>query len=543
MPGEDLAATGKAALDSGRWAEARAAFEAALSEGETAEVLDGLGEALWWLGEPLAAVEHRERAYVAFRRAGEGARAAHTALSVCTTYLANFGNGAAAAGWLARAESAVSGAEAEALQGWFWLMAAYLCPDGDEACEQLRRAHAVARDIGDVDLELTALSDLGGRLVYGGRVAEGLPMIDQALAGCLAGEGERLETVVWAACTMLGACEVAGDIERAMQWLRVIDEFTDRYACPFVYATCRTHYSALLLAKGRWAQAERELAAAIRMSGRAGPLPHALAMARLADLRLSQGRVEEAEVLLGDCDDVVIAAKVALARGQADSAATLLRGCIGPGMGASACASALLLLVEAELAAGRPDAAEAAQEQLAQLAVSPPPTDVAAANAATAAGHVAAARGDTDEACARYRAALRILARLDLPLEAAKVRLALARSLAGPHPEMAAGEARAALGVFEDAGATPLADAAAALLRSLGSRGRRAPRRPGVLTAREDEVLRLVGLGLSNPEIAQRLFISRKTASHHVSRVLSKLGLRNRAEAVAYVSRLPGRDG
>ena len=62
-----------------------------------------------------------------------------------------------------------------------------------------------------------------------------------------------------------------------------------------------------------------------------------------------------------------------------------------------------------------------------------------------------------------------------------------------------------------------------------------------MLTPRELEVLRLIGEGLSNREMAERLFVTRKTVEHHVARVLSKLELKP-CEAAAYAARNLERD-
>ena len=110
----------------------------------------------------------------------------------------------------------------------------------------------------------------------------------------------------------------------------------------------------------------------------------------------------------------------------------------------------------------------------------------------------------------------RALPRRSCPMELASTRLAMARSLAESSPEVAIAEAKSALEGFERLEAARHADAAAQMLRSLGAPARTGPKGVGALTKREAEVLKLVGAGLSNPEIADRLYITRKTVEHHV---------------------------
>src|SRR6185312_6272416 len=94
-------------------------------------------------------------------------------------------------------------------------------------------------------------------------------------------------------------------------------------------ARCRTIYGGLLVANGRWVDGERELSTAIAMADGAGPAVAAEAHARMADLRLRQGRIEEASTLLRGFEDqtraLPAAAAVRLARGDAAGAVTLLR--------------------------------------------------------------------------------------------------------------------------------------------------------------------------------------------------------------------------
>jgi DNA-binding NarL/FixJ family response regulator len=71
----------------------------------------------------------------------------------------------------------------------------------------------------------------------------------------------------------------------------------------------------------------------------------------------------------------------------------------------------------------------------------------------------------------------------------------------------------------------------------VGVRGQLSGGTTSALTAREAEVLQLLGQGMSNRQIGKALFISEKTASVHVSNIIGKLGAASRTEAVVVARR------
>jgi DNA-binding CsgD family transcriptional regulator len=298
------------------------------------------------------------------------------------------------------------------------------------------------------------------------------------------------------------------------------------------------HYGGILTAAGRWDEAEAELGTSARCYDASYPALRSGAVARLAELRVRQGRFPEAdELLAGDAHDSLAVRPLAalhLARNEPEVAVTLLHRQLAdelPGVGH---VPALGLLIEAEVAAGHPDAARQHATTLATIAHrSPAPAIHGAAELAAA---LVSAGDDPTVPAAHLERALAGFGTAGLPLEEARTRLTLAGILTDRQRDLACAEATSALAVFERLGARRDADAAAALLRSLGVRGRTGPKHVDVLSRREQEVLALLGLGLSNAEIATRLYIGPKTASHHVSSVLAKLGLRNRAKAAAYAT-------
>jgi DNA-binding NarL/FixJ family response regulator len=543
LPAGESLIEGMRAMERADWDAARVAFEAVLASGESADARDGLGQALWFLGDVAGGIAMRERAFEEHVRAGRCDDAARMAVWVSHQHLIA-GRASAARGWLARSERALEDVDGCAGHGWVAVERARHAGSVEEQIAHARRAMEIAREHDAGDLEVFALSLLGRAEVNAGKREHGMELLEEAMAAATAGRVRNVHTLAEAYCNLIEACAGAGEWERAKEWCEMVDDFARTHETAPLFGACRTVHADVLVAAGRWPEAEHALESALATHERYVPEMGVPAIARMGELRVRQGRLAEATQLLTVAAEqpssLRALALLRLAEDQPQVAAALLeRGLRGTEGNAVRAAQMLAPLVDARLASGDVAGAREAADQLAEFAEASS-IRLIRARADLAAARVAIATGDGDAAESAQRA-LTAFGALAMPFDVGEARLELARAIAAHAPEVAVDEARAALAAFRELGAARALDAAAALLRDLGRGTGGRGRVSGELTAREREVLELVALGMSNARIAHTLVISEKTAGHHVSHILMKLGVHNRTEAAMHVA--PARRG
>ena len=542
----DPLARGDEALQGGDWEAARAAFEEALRHAGTARAHEGLARALWWSHDTDGAISQMERAYAAHREDSDTRAAAACALWLAREFKAAYGHDAVSGGWLARAERLLREAGDVPERGWLALSRA----EREDAPQDMHRyaetALEVARRLADADLEAAALVRDGYANVASGSVEAGLTKVDEALAAATGGEVRGLETIGDVICVGIAACELAADWQRIEQWGKAVEGWITSHDDVAVLGFCYACCAEMFIASGEWEMADGMLAEGLSAMQAANLQARCVhPAAKLAELRVAQGRLEEAGRLLAGFEELPESthalASLYLANAEiAMAAAVLHRRLNAIGDDNVLAAPFLSLLVEVQLAQPDVGGAAIAAARLEAVAKASSLPRIGAL-ALFARGRVAAADHDPG-ASEILGSAISAFAAQHLPLEAARARLELVRVVDADQPEVAVGEARTALAEFERLGAPREADAAAAFLRERGVSGRTGPKGLDRLSRREREVLALLGQGLTNAEIAARLYISTKTAGNHVSNVLSKLNLRSRTEAAAYAVRFLGGD-
>jgi DNA-binding CsgD family transcriptional regulator len=533
---------GREALSRGEWGQAQEYFEAAHQRGESAEVVEALAMAAWWLDDGPFTIESREHAYRLYRERGDVPGAARMAIWLAWDYLAFRASPAVGRGWLQRAHRLLDGLQPVPEHGWLAIRqgeVAFLLDGDTTATRRLaRQAWEIGTSLGVLDIELSALALEGLALASDGHIADGIRQLDEASAAAMAGEMSELWAVGRTCCYMITACENVRDLERASQWYRRMLEFAERWQVRDLFAICRAHYGAILVWRGTWEEADATFEASVQEFARSRPGMAFEALVRRAELRRRQGQLDEATTLFRRFEFHPFAqlglANVALDSGDAALAAEraerFLRR-LGPESQLQR-ATGLDLYVRALVALPEVERARTAATELEAL-VAQVGTPLLRASALATEGVVAGAEGNLDTARLRIEDAIDLFQQSGAPFETATARVDLARVLAALGRKDAAAEhARLAHDALRSMQAELQAHRASALVSELGPVV--APEAPTVLTRRELDVLELVAKGLSNPEIARRLVLSEHTVHRHVANILIKLGLPSRAAATAW---------
>jgi len=520
-------------FDAYRWRDC----VALLSEADERAPLDGpglavLGEAAYLIGADEQAVTALARAYQWFLRSGNALAAARCAVSNCLV-LENAGDMVRSRAWGARAEQLVEDHDLAGSPAQAWLLSRrghelLLDQQVEEALVAARESERLALATGEPDAAALSRLTIGFALLIRGERAASTRLFDEVMLSVSSDETSPAVVGI-CYCVSVGACVQQRDVVRARSWTATLDRWVAARPDLVAYrGTCLVHRAQLSTLGGDWPGALDEATAAVELL--AGKPAAGAAVYQLGEVHRLMGHDREAEDAYRRANALGVQpepglSRLRIAQGRAESACRTLRRLCGEPRPPEDRAELLAARVEAELALDDVAAATATAGELRAITdglASP----LLSALAVQAEGAVLLAGGRPDEALGVLREAQRRWTELDLPHACAQARVLAGRCLRELGDNEAADrEIEAARECFERLGAA----------RDLVAIGGIAPAaRPGKLTEREVEVVRLVAAGHTNRAIATELCLSEKTVARHLANIYAKLDLPSRAAATAY---------
>jgi class 3 adenylate cyclase len=427
---ETLLVAARAASTAGRWLDAYTAFTKAGQLSLSADDLELLASAATFSSRPDEASAARQRAF-SLVRAEQPRRAAQLAiLSSISHFTRN--SIAVGIGWAQQAKDLLDDqGECEEAVTYSLLEAVVASETGrhEEALEAVEDVIVRARRLGAAD-DAKAMATLlkGQILMMRGRVEEGAPLVDSAMALAVSGCLHELASA-YIFCGTISTCASSGDLERAWEWTNEVGRCSVRGIADYP-GDCRLHRAEMLRIRGEWAKAEVELASVCEELGTWDVGHSGIAYYELGEVSLRRGDFEAAAKAFAKCKELGRTALPGLAslelvKGNPETAMTLLDEGMTTTSDVFDRARLLHVLVGARLAAGRIDEADAAATELGAMAEHWK-LPIHEARAATSLGLVAAAKGDRGVALHQLRTAVERWRQVPAPYDEAGSRVALA---------------------------------------------------------------------------------------------------------------------
>jgi ATP/maltotriose-dependent transcriptional regulator MalT len=371
-------------------------------------------------------------------------------------------------------------------------------------------------------------------LIRLGQLDEGRSLLDEVPVAVTSGEVQPAHVGLMY-CAVIEVYHEIWDFRRAQEWTDALTRWCESQPDLVPYrGNCLVHRAEIMQLHGAWpdALAQAQLACE-RLSDPPGQPSVGNAYYQRAQLLRLRGDLRGAEEAYREASQWGRSAQpglalLRLAQGRLDAAEAAIRREVGEMKDGSRRCGVLPAYVEIMLGVGDAESARSGADELQALAqdVGAPPLRAAASQAN---GAVLLAEGDVRGALESLRAAWSTWQSVEIPYEAARVRVLIGlccRELGDE--ETAQMEFDAARWVFRQLGA----QLDIARVEALAGRSTLKP--VGGLTVGEVEVLRLVASGKTNRAIAAELFLSEKTVARHLSNIFTKLGVTSRAAATAY---------